>query len=162
MKKLQIGNWVTSKTSEILEILFRVFLFPNFRFCPTAKIENFDLKISEKNFRDFRGFQVFDLANIPFKIMKKNIDAFSDFLCTSCNSSIKSMNFFKNLKLADITPLHKKDEKILNITINQKGRILLNSAKILEKFIFRSSHPEVFLVKCVLKIFDKFTGEHLC
>ena len=27
---------------------------------------------------------------------------------------------------------------------------------------YRSSHPEVFLVKGVLKIFSKFTGEHPC
>ena len=65
MKKWQIEN---SKKSEILEKLFRVFLFPSFRFCPTAKIENSDLKISEKNIPDFRdfqnfqGFRVFDLA----------------------------------------------------------------------------------------------------
>ena len=26
----------------------------------------------------------------------------------------------------------------------------------------RSSHPEVFLRKCVLKIYSKFTGEHPC
>ena len=44
------------------EILFRVFLFTSFRFCPRVKIENSDLKISEKSFQDFRGFQVFDLA----------------------------------------------------------------------------------------------------
>ena len=42
MKKWQIENL------EISEILFRVFLFPSFRFCPIAKIENSDLKISEK------------------------------------------------------------------------------------------------------------------
>ena len=36
------------------------FVFPNFRFCPTAKTENLDLKISEKYFRVFR---VFDLAS---------------------------------------------------------------------------------------------------
>ena len=57
MKKWQIEN---SETSEISEILFRVFLFPSFRFCPIAKIENSDLKISEEHFRVFR---VFDLAN---------------------------------------------------------------------------------------------------
>ena len=57
MKKWQIEN---SEKSEISEKLFRVFFFPSFRFCPTAKIENSDLKISEKN---FRGFRVFDLAD---------------------------------------------------------------------------------------------------
>ena len=30
------------------------------------------------------------------------------------------------------------------------------------KLIFKSSHPEEFLVKGVLKIFSKFTGEHPC
>ena len=63
MKKWQIENLETLEISEISEILFRVFLFPSFRFCPTAKIKNSDLKISEKSFRDFRGFYVFDLAN---------------------------------------------------------------------------------------------------
>ena len=53
MKKWQIEN---------SENLFRALLFPSFRFFPTAKIKNSDLKIFKKNFRDFRGFQVFDLA----------------------------------------------------------------------------------------------------
>ena len=67
MKKWQIEN---SETSEILEILFRVFLFPSFRFCPTAKIENSDINISEKFFRDFRGFRVFDLAGDSLSFRK--------------------------------------------------------------------------------------------
>ena len=29
-------------------------------------------------------------------------------------------------------------------------------------FNIRSSHPEVFLVKGVLKVFSKFTGKHPC
>ena len=60
MKKWQIEN---SETSEISEILFRVFLFPSFRFCPTAKIENSNLKLSEKNFRVFRVFDLAQKAN---------------------------------------------------------------------------------------------------
>ena len=51
--------------------------------------------------------------------MKKNTDAFIDFLCSSCNSSIKSKKFSKNLTLADIAPLHKKDEK--DIKYNYKS-----------------------------------------
>ena len=63
--KWQIENSERLEKSEISEKLFRVFLFPSFRFCPTSKIENSDLKISEKNFRDFRdfrGFRDFGLA----------------------------------------------------------------------------------------------------
>ena len=62
MKKWQIENSEKSEKSEISEKLPRVFLFPSFRFCPTAKIENSDLKFSEKNFLNFRGFRVFDMA----------------------------------------------------------------------------------------------------
>ena len=52
MKKWQIENSEKSEISEILKKLFRVFLFPSFQFCHTAKIKNSDLKILEKNFRD--------------------------------------------------------------------------------------------------------------
>ena len=36
MKKWQIENLEKSEISEISEKLFRVFLFPSFRFCSTA------------------------------------------------------------------------------------------------------------------------------
>ena len=62
MKKWQIENSEKSKVSEISKELFRVFFFSSFRLYPAAKIENSDFKISERNFRDFRGFRVFDLA----------------------------------------------------------------------------------------------------
>ena len=52
MKKWQIENSEKSEISEVWEKLFRVFLFPSFRFCPTVKIENSDLKFLEKDFRD--------------------------------------------------------------------------------------------------------------
>ena len=54
MKKWQIKN---SKKSEISEKLFQVFLFPSFQFCPTAKIENSELKILEKKFPSFPSFR---------------------------------------------------------------------------------------------------------
>ena len=66
MKKRQMENSETSKISEISEILFRVFLFPSFRFPSTAKIKNSDLKISEKI---FRGFRVFELAGYTCMFM---------------------------------------------------------------------------------------------
>ena len=57
----KVLNWKLGKVG-ISEKLSRVFLFPSFRFCRTAKIENSDLKISGKKFRDFQGFRVSDLA----------------------------------------------------------------------------------------------------
>ena len=74
-------------------------------------------------------------SDIPLTIVMEDIDIFSDFLCVSFNSSIKSKNFKKNLKLADITPLHKKGKK--NIKGNYRPvSILPNSSKIFEKCIF--------------------------
>ena len=64
MKKWQIEN---SETSEISEIFFRVFLFSSFRFCPIVKIENSDLKISEKNFRFFPDFHFSKFSTWPSK-----------------------------------------------------------------------------------------------
>ena len=46
-EKWQIENSETYKISKISEMLFQVYLFPSFRFCPIAKIENSDIKISE-------------------------------------------------------------------------------------------------------------------
>ena len=40
MKKWLIENSEKSEILKISEKLFRVFLFPSFRFCPTARMEN--------------------------------------------------------------------------------------------------------------------------
>ena len=76
MKNWQIENLQKSEISEISGKLFRDFLFPSFWFSPTAKIENSDLKILEKNFRDFwdfRGFRVFDLALFFHRKLKDGV-----------------------------------------------------------------------------------------
>ena len=46
MKNWQIEN---SETLEISDILFQDSSFPSLQFCPIAKIENSDLRKSEKN-----------------------------------------------------------------------------------------------------------------
>ena len=59
MKKWRMENSEKSEISEISEKLFRVFFFPSFLFCPTAKIKNSDLKIPGKKFLRFQGFPRF-------------------------------------------------------------------------------------------------------
>ena len=49
--------------------------------------------------------------NIPAKVLKSNSDACSDSLQLIFNNSIENGLFPDSLKLADITPLHKMDEK---------------------------------------------------
>ena len=47
-------------------------------------------------------------TDIPSGIIKENIDIFADFLCGSINSTI---SFTSSLKLAGVTPVHKKGRK---------------------------------------------------
>ena len=47
-------------------------------------------------------------SDIPIKIIEENLNIFVDFLCTNINSSFKSSSFPSCLKMADVTPLHKK------------------------------------------------------
>ena len=42
---------------------------------------------------------------------KENADIFVDYLCESINAIFKSSIFPNSLKVADVTPLHKKAEK---------------------------------------------------
>ena len=50
-------------------------------------------------------------SDIPMTIIHENTDVFADFLAESLKSAIKTYNFPNCLKLADITPLHKKGRK---------------------------------------------------
>jgi hypothetical protein len=52
-------------------------------------------------------------TDIPSKIIKENIDIFSDFFHESFNECIKSSNFPTNLKNANIIPIFKKGTKNL-------------------------------------------------
>ena len=49
--------------------------------------------------------KAFQISVIPIKIVMETIDIFSDFVCTSCISPIKTSEFPGNLKLVGITPL---------------------------------------------------------
>ena len=52
-------------------------------------------------------------SDIPTKIIEKNSDIFSNFICESINSFIKCSIFSSCLKHADVTSLHEKCNKIL-------------------------------------------------
>ena len=58
-------------------------------------------------------------SDIPIKIIHDNVDIFADFIAESFKGAIKTSNFSNYLKLADITPLHKKGEKPIRKTIGQ-------------------------------------------
>ena len=74
-------------------------------------------------------------SDIPIRITKDNVDIFADFLCETVNCTIKTSNFPSCLKLADITPLHKKGRK--NNKENYRPvSILPTLSKIFERILF--------------------------
>ena len=85
-------------------------------------------------------------TDIPTRIIKENIDIFVDL-----NSAIKSSNFFSPLKLADVTPLHKKRRKDIKENFRPVS-ILTALSKIFEKCMF--AHMSTF--------FDNIFSNQLC
>ena len=84
-------------------------------------------------------------SNIPITIIYKNADIFADFLAESLKSTIKTYNFPKCLRLADITPLHKTRRK-------DNRENLLTLSKILERILFEQMSV----------YFDKFLSDQQC
>ena len=73
-------------------------------------------------------------SDIPNKFIKENV-IFAEFLWKSINSSIKSPTFPSCLKLADVTPLHKKGKKDKKDNYRPVS-ILPNLSKCFEKCMF--------------------------
>ena len=73
-------------------------------------------------------------SDIPIKIVKENIDVFSDFLSSIFDSSIKLSKFPENLKQADITPAYKKGKKDIKGNYRLIS-ILPNLSKVVKKLM---------------------------
>ena len=74
-------------------------------------------------------------TDISIRIIKENIDIFADFLRTCINSAIKSSSFPSSLKLADVTPVHKKGRKDMKENFRPVS-ILPALSKMFEKCMF--------------------------
>ena len=120
-----------------------------------------DKKEIEKEILKLDANKTSQNSDIPIKLLKKNVDIFSDFVCTSFNSSTNISKFPENLKLADITPAYKKGKKDI------KGNywpvsILPNLSKIFEKPISKqmSHFFENILSKCECGFKKSFSTQH--
>ena len=90
-------------------------------------------------------------SDIPTKIIKENIDIFGDFIGKSYSNAIKASQFYRNLKLADITPAHKKGKKDMKDNYRPVS-ILPNLSKIFEKLMFKE----------MSQFFDKIFSKYQC
>ena len=90
-------------------------------------------------------------GDIPTKIVIENVDIFGDFICTSYNITVKSSQFYQNLKLADITSAYKKGKKDMKENYRPVS-ILPNLSKIFEKLVFKE----------MSQFFDKIFSKYQC
>ena len=56
--------------------------------------------------------------NVPAKIVKANADLFTIFVSNAFNESVISCKILSVLKLDDVTPVHKKNQGLKNLTID--------------------------------------------
>ena len=75
------------------------------------------------------------IHNIPSQVIKSNSEIFSYFLFNNSNRSITSSSFPDKLKLADISPIHKKDDRSEKKNYRPVS-ILPTVSKIYEKIMY--------------------------
>ena len=73
--------------------------------------------------------------NIPTRVLIDNKDIISPFITDMYNESNRASNFPNSLKLADVTPAHKKEERIVKDNYRNVS-ILPPVSKIYEKKVF--------------------------
>ena len=88
-------------------------------------------------------------TDISTKLIKDNADIFEKFAFTSLSKCIEQSVFSSKLKLANITPAHKKNSESSKHNYRPVS-ILSNVSKVYVKFMFKqmSEYFESFLSKC--------------
>ena len=74
-------------------------------------------------------------TDIPIKIVKENVDIMSHFLYHNFNNSLSCSTFPTGMKYADVTPIHKKDDKT-DKTNYRPISILPNLSKAYERLMY--------------------------
>ena len=74
--------------------------------------------------------------NIPAKILKENSNVCSEFLNKCYNKCVNECRFPDPMKMADITPAHKKDDKTEKENYRPPVSILSSTSKIFERLIY--------------------------
>ena len=100
-------------------------------------------------------------TEIPTKLIEENLDIFADFIFENLNDSIPQSVFPSALKLANITPMHKKDSKSKK-NHYRPINVLPNICKICESFFFKqiSEDFEQFLSKYQCGFRKGFSAQH--
>ena len=80
--------------------------------CPSKSNFNFNEKVDIlKEIKMLQSNKATQNTDIPTKLIKDNADIFAEFIFISLNKCIEQSVFPSKLKLANITPVHKKNSK---------------------------------------------------
>ena len=79
-------------------------------------------------------------TDIPIKIVKENVDIISHFLYHNFNNSLSCSTFPTGMKYADVTPIHKEDDKT-DKTNYRPISILPNLSKVYERLMYNQISP---------------------
>ena len=84
--------------------------------------------------------KIFQKTDIPVKIVKENIDIISYFLYHNFKNLLSCSTFPPAMKYAEVTPIHKKDDKIDKENYHPII-ILPNLSKVYERSMYNQIYP---------------------
>ena len=90
-------------------------------------------------------------SDIPTKVVKSNLDIFTDALYSEFNRSLETSIFPASMKLANVIPVHKKDNRSEKDSYRPVN-ILPNLSKVFERCIYNQ----------IAQFFYKILSKHQC
>ena len=90
-------------------------------------------------------------SDIPTKVIKSNSDIFTDALYSEFNRSLETSVFPPSMKLANVTPVHKKGNRSEKDNYRPVS-ILPNLSKVFERCIYNQ----------IAQFFDKILSKYQC
>ena len=118
--------------------------------------DNFNFKfVTDDNIHDvitnFDASKSYIKDNIPPKLLKENIDICELVISSDLNDCIKNGKFPSNLKNADITPIFKKNDRLLKVNYRPVS-MLPTLSKIYEKILYGQ----------IYEYFNSIFSKYLC
>ena len=95
--------------------------------------------------------KAFQDSDIPTKVIKSNSNIFTDALYSEFNRSLETSVFPSSMKLANVTPVHKKGNRSEKDNYRPVN-ILPNLSKVFERYIYNQ----------IAQIFNKILSKHQC